>query len=870
MKAVSDRRFFSAARSVRAAPGFPPAGAAARRWLAVAAALFSAAGPFDLEARILRVPAEHATIKSAVAAARDGDTILVGDGVYIEENIVVDRRLRITAARPYGAVIYGLEETAGAIFLVTADAEIDGFVLKNGAEGIKVRSQREARLTAHDLVILNMSGAGISVDAREGNFGEAVVRDVIVDRCNHGLETNDARGIDVKRSLISNCGYAFAGYDHIYFRVEQVQIWNCESIMNPAISLSVPTATSRIELGKGVLFFEGGPPPGAEDPDPGEGWRFIILGNISLSMKEYDRAGACFLNAVRLARPKGMDRTEILWEAQYGLGRIAEVRGDLPGALSRYRLAVDVLQGLVRSLPPRADKADFFLDKLGVYEDLIGLLVRMHSGDPGRGYAREAFACAEKAKSGGFLEFLRVSGIDLDKGLDPGLRLREQAVRDAITEAQLGLQEEGLSPEGSRALRERLAAAETDYLDVVTRIHRSNLAPGGLATSNPGDVDRLRAGLLDGRTALIEYVVGRKASYAFCVSREGIYPAVLPRAEELVPVVERYLKLIRLENEAFPGLRGGRRLHDILLGPFAAELENVRRIIVVPDGELFLLPFEALVRGGDRPGSHRFLVEDLEVSYAPSAACLLSLSDRRPARPYGMDLVAVACVGPSRPMPAVPPLAHATREVRDIAGFFAAGRRMVISGSGATEEAIKRIALRGTRFIHFAAHGIFDLESWRRSALLLRSDAAGREDGFLQPSDISTLDLDAEMVVLSACRSAEGTLVRGEGVLGLSAAFLAAGARSVVSSLWEVPDGSTPRFMKDLYAGLARGESGAAALRRAKIAAIRSRYGHPRRWAGFVLTGAGGTFAAPLGATTKDLWPKAIGRDSSSLASTSQ
>jgi tetratricopeptide (TPR) repeat protein len=866
MKAVPDRRLFSAARSVRAAPDFRPAGAAAWRLLALAAALFSAAGPFDLEARILRVPAEHATIKSAVAAARDGDTILVGDGVYIEENIVVDRKLRITATRPYGAVIYGPEEKGVPVFSVTADAEIDGFVLKNGACGIMVRGMSGVRLAAHDLVILNMVGAGILVNAMAGNLGEAVVTDVIVDRCRTGLETNDARGIDAKRCLISNCRYAFTGYDHIYFRVDQVQVWNCPVRLYEHSPPAIPPATNRIEFGSGMALS-----PGANNAGPGEGRRLNILGDICLSIKEYDRAGACFLNAVRLARPKGPDRAELLWEAQYGLGRVAEARGDLSGALSRYRLAVDALQGLVRSLPPRADKADFFLDKLGVFEDLIGLLVRMHSGDPGHGYAREAFACAEKAKAGGFLEFLRVSGVDPDRGLEPGLRLRERSVRDAITEAQLGLQEEGLGPGAAGALRERLAAAETEYLDVVTRIHLSNPVPGALVNANPGDVDRLRAGLLDERTALIEYVVGNKASYAFCVSRKGITPAVLPGAAELVPTVEKYLKLVRMdEGGVFAGFRGGRRLYDILLAPFAAELEDVRRIIVVPDGELFLLPFEALVRGGERPGSDRFLVEDFEFSYAPSAACLLDLSVRRPVRPYGVDLLAVACSGPSRPTPDAPPLVHATREVGDIAGFFPAGRRKVLSGSGATEDAIKKIALRGTRFIHFAAHGVLDPERWWRSALLLRADAAGREDGFLQPSDISTLDIDAEMVTLSACRTAEGQLVRGVGVLGLSAAFLAAGARSVVSSLWEVPDGSTARFMKDLYAGLARGESGAAALRRAKIAALRSRYGHPRRWAGFVLIGADGVFAAPAGATTKDLWPEPIGRDSSSLASTSQ
>ncbi len=825
--------------------------------LAASLLVSCAAQPLELAARVIRVPAEYATIKSSVAAAAAGDTILVGDGVYIEECIVVDRKLRITATTPYGAVIYGPEEAGVPVFSIAADAEIDGFVLKNGTCGIEVRSPTDVRLAAHDLVILNMSGAGISVDAREGNIGEAMITDVIVDRCSAGFQTNDARGMDVKRCLISNCHYACAGFDHIYFRVDQTQIWNCETLERPEAPATAPPATNRVEFGKKVLFLDrmlsrGGPPvlpAGAED-----GRRLNILGGICLSLKEYDRAAACFLNAIRLAGRKGTDRDELLWEAQYGLGRLAEARRDLPTALSRYRLAVDALQGLFWNLPPRADKADFFRDKLGVFEDLIGLLLRMHSEDPGRGYAREALICAEKAKAGGFLEFLRLSGVDPERRLDPALRLRERAARDAIADAQLGLQEEGLDPKEALALKDRLAAAEIEHMDVITRIHGSNSVMGGLARTNACDVDRLRAALPDDGTLLIEYLVGGKASYAFCVSREGILTAVLPRAEELSPVVERYLKLVRLEEEAaFSGFRGGRRLYEILLGPFAAELDRARRMIIVPDGALFDLPFEALIREGERPGPARFLVEDFELSYAPSAACLLDLAGRRPERPYERDLLAVACPGPSRSMPAAPPLVHAKAEVRDIAKLFAAGRRKVLSGSSATEAAVKRAALPGTRFIHLAAHGVLDPEIWGRSALLLRADAAGREDGFLQPADISTLDLDAEVVVLSACRSAEGTRVRGVGVLGLSAAFLAAGARSVVSSLWEVPDGSTARFMKDLYAALSRGKSGAEALRHAKLAAIRSRYGHPRRWAGFVLIGADGGFAAPPAEKTKDL-----------------
>jgi CHAT domain-containing protein len=177
--------------------------------------------------------------------------------------------------------------------------------------------------------------------------------------------------------------------------------------------------------------------------------------------------------------------------------------------------------------------------------------------------------------------------------------------------------------------------------------------------------------------------------------------------------------------------------------------------------------------------------------------------------------------------------------VLEIANLYPRNQSKTYLGLAATEAAVKQEDLMGYRRIHFATHAVMDERIPARSGVVLSLVDTGKEDGVLRMPEIFNLDLDADLVVLSACQTGLGKLVRGEGMVGLTRAFLYAGARRVAVSLWEVNDLATADFMKSFYQNM-KGAAPAMALRDAKQAMIHGAspaYRHPYYWAPFVLTG---------------------------------
>jgi CHAT domain-containing protein len=184
-----------------------------------------------------------------------------------------------------------------------------------------------------------------------------------------------------------------------------------------------------------------------------------------------------------------------------------------------------------------------------------------------------------------------------------------------------------------------------------------------------------------------------------------------------------------------------------------------------------------------------------------------------------------------------PVLRHARREIAAIRRYFPSAQITVLEDRRAEETALRRLNWGDYRIIHFAVHGVFEDENWERSGLLLGREEAGGEDGFFQLRDIFGLKLASDLVVLSACRSGRGSIETGEGLVGLAGAFLSAGSRSVLVSLWSIFDLSSAVFMEYFYASLAAGRSITGALKEAKVKMIGSEYVHPFYWAAFVLIG---------------------------------
>ena len=246
------------------------------------------------------------------------------------------------------------------------------------------------------------------------------------------------------------------------------------------------------------------------------------------------------------------------------------------------------------------------------------------------------------------------------------------------------------------------------------------------------------------------------------------------------------------------------------VGPTSDGTGASRKLVIVPHGLLHRVPFHALFDGGS------YLLERFEVSYAPSAK-VYSLCEKR--IPRGFDKTLVLSVADSS-IPAV------TEEAQAVVRHLPAAE--LLSDRQATVEALRSKA-PGCGILHLACHGMFRVDNPMFSALKLY-------DGWLAASDVIRLDLAGALVTLSACESGRNEVFAGDELMGLTRAFLGAGATTLVASLWLVQDETTAELMEMWYEQLRKGVGRAAALRNAQLA-LKERWSHPYYWAPFVLIG---------------------------------
>ncbi len=823
--------------------------------------------PFCLQGKILRVPQDYVSIKSAVFAAAEGDVVEVDDGYYFEGNVVLDKAITLRARNSLRAVVYGDVESGftEAVFIIRAPVAIEGFIIKNGLRGIVQRGSPDVVWRGESLVILNMRDEAIMINAVEGNIGRGIIRDVMIDNCGAGISTNDAHSLDVSLCLVANCNRAFTGYNHIQFKVDRAMIWNCGRAFEEAEGELPPprcnTITRGVDIevvdagaaGAGATksltendFTNSGALPGGSSPRMiGRGLALAIAGDVYFRLGSFSRALPYYEAALESGQESMSE--EVTWRAQTGMALTNERLEDDPVALENYRKAILLLERLREKLPMRIFNPGFLQDKARVYVSFIHLLYKMHEKEPLRAYLEEAFACAERSRARGFLDSLEETGLDFASGVSPEIVSEGKRLSEEVSRYQLALQSRNLAPARRAKLLTELETVENSYRDLLIRMRRDIPSSADHRYPGPLGYEEIRAKLLPQGTALVEFVLGDSCSFVFWASRDSLSLAKLPPSDELLPLVRRYIKFLTLKNPSrFLAAEGSRRLFDILLGAFRAEMvKDIKKIVIIPDGHLYYLPFESLtIEDSGGRHEHRFLVEDFEISYGPSASALARLTDRNryPASRKGLLAISVPAVpGSSNHLFGYPidlsRLKHAGEEIKKISRLFADDDRVVLDGPQAAEERFKRFPLGEFRYIHFAVHGIFDDKNWRRSGLLLQRAKGSAEDGILQLRDIFLLDLHSDLVVLSACRSGLGSIDTGEGITGLTGGFLFAGSRAVLVSLWNIADRSTAKFMDGFYGHLREGTCPSKALQQAKIEMIRSPYDHPFYWAAFVLIG---------------------------------
>jgi CHAT domain-containing protein len=349
---------------------------------------------------------------------------------------------------------------------------------------------------------------------------------------------------------------------------------------------------------------------------------------------------------------------------------------------------------------------------------------------------------------------------------------------------------------------------------------------------------------------LLEYVIADPNSYCLTISRTGFRIVRLGSKARIEAIVAAYLKAVKAK---LPAVTEARTLYDALVRPIP-EAAQKDSLIIVRDGQLHLVPFDGL-----REVSGRYVAETRTVIYSPSATSFFLLTEpkQRPRTAHNA-LLAVGGIPYSRSAMnrsgltrgydrrGFVDLPSSADEVRIVQAAFPKRESKLLLGTAATEGAFKAADLAEYRVIHLAVHGFADSIFPDRAALVLLSDPSAGEDGFLQASEIVQLRFDADLVVLSACDTAVGPLQGQEGIANLSRAFLLAGARTVVSTLWQIDDSSSLFLMKRFYAHLLAHRSAGSALNAAKRDMLRTfgREALPYQWAGFTIEGAGAIIVA--------------------------
>jgi CHAT domain-containing protein/tetratricopeptide (TPR) repeat protein len=549
----------------------------------------------------------------------------------------------------------------------------------------------------------------------------------------------------------------------------------------------------------------------------------FLLAETYRIMGDLDKAEAMVAQAADATRNSG--DIYLIPDRLHVLALVKMDRGKYDEAEQLFSEASDYVDSMLASSPnPRARAGLLASSVSSIYPDHAGLLLG-HFKDPAR-----AYAVVERARGRTLTDLLR-SGHTGFGGEDPNLEKEFSTLRLKIASSHSAV--EIRKTRNDLFIRELGRWLPQGVAEPLTK-------PSG--PDGPVPVDRIRDSLAKDQL-VIEYVLGEPHSYALVLSKDGISFIELSSGQAINSLASQYLDSIK-KKQAAPAL--GKRLYSELLGKIPG-LRTARRLTIVPDGRLHLLPFDTLV---NPEGQYVLMTHAINVAPSVSAFYVLSAgSERRVVArnflgvggvPYNQDALKVATTR-GYEATGLGNLPGSEEEVTTAAALTGSnGRSTLLVGAKATEAAFKKADLRNRSIIHLAVHGVANNVQPDAAALIMLSDPGANEDGLLQSSEIVQLSLNARVVVLSACDTAVGRLQGQDGVATLSRAFLLAGAKGVVSTLWSVDDTVSAFLMKRFYQGLASGKDTAAALTEAKRSVVRT-FGTralPYHWGAFVLEGA--------------------------------
>jgi CHAT domain-containing protein len=527
--------------------------------------------------------------------------------------------------------------------------------------------------------------------------------------------------------------------------------------------------------------------------------RFFILskclyetGQIQEAKKNYDQL---------LKHPQIKEVGGLYWPVLLDRARIARTEGDEKSAEAFLKEAIAVIEKQRTSIRSEAGRIGYVGDKQAVYQEMITILI---AGN----HPTKAFEYVERAKGRALVDLLASQKNIAPKAPDAA---RVNAAFNELAKMESGL---GIvsNPENIQETSRTRGLVITLKKDIAAQAPEFNSLISVSETSAKEIRDRLAED-----EALIEYYASGRDWFVFVLKREGIAVKKLGAIDIEKDVQDFRASLGNPASSEY--LRYGRGLYEKLIAP-VSELLTTKRLTIVPHGPLHYLPFGALISGDG------YIVDRANIRILQSASVLKFLKNR--AR---QDKPSILIIGNPNLGDPQYDLKYAQDEAQAIARIMPGATLLLRDDAKASY--VNRNAAQFA-MIHFAAHGMFDPDDPMGSALLLAADTGS--DGRLRASDLYSLNLQADLVTLSACETALGRITKGDDVVGFTRGLLYAGADSIISTLWKVDDQATKDLMLAFYSNLLTLEKGEA-LRQAQLS-TKKKYPHPFYWASFQLTGS--------------------------------
>ncbi|MGE0128350.1 MAG: CHAT domain-containing protein [Blastocatellales bacterium] len=578
---------------------------------------------------------------------------------------------------------------------------------------------------------------------------------------------------------------------------------------------------------------------------------------------------------------------------------IEREQGSLAAARSAIEQAIALLEFLRANVNSQETRSSFLATVADYYELNTDVLMRLHALEPQAGHAQAAFKISEQGRARSLLELLNEARGDIRQGVSDALLERERSLRNRLTtrlDSLTRILGSKATDAQKSATRKEVSDLTDEYRKVQAEIRQTSPRYAALTQPQPLSAAEIQSQLLDDDTLLLEYSLGEKRSYLWLVSPQSLTAHELPPRAEIETAARKVYELLTARQPK-PGLTEAQQrariasaeaefktqttaLSRTLLGPVAAQLGN-KRLVIVASGALEYIPFAALPAPAATTANYQPLIAGHEVVNLPSASSLAIIRSETASRRAAEKTVAVLAdpvfeandprvalargkkttgADDAKPSAIAANLQRAMRsfdasagraaltrlpfsreEAEAIAALAPAGKTLKATGFNANRSTATSDDIGRYRIVHFATHGLLNSENPELSGLVFSLiDEDGKpQDGFLRLHEIFNLRLSADVVTLSACQTALGREVRGEGLVGLTRGFMYAGAPRVVASLWQVDDLATAELMKRFYQGMLKnGLRPAAALRSAQLELIKQkRWASPFFWSAFVIQG---------------------------------